>query len=71
MMEIVAGACTSRSPITIPTFPNWEDRDRIVWSGGHKAPRCISGWAWLDITRWKTWSRCASCIRRSRGIRIG
>ena len=37
MMEIVA-ALHLKVANHDPNLPEWEDRDRIVWSGGHKAP---------------------------------
>ncbi len=37
MMEIVA-ALYLKVANHDPNVPEWADRDRIVWSGGHKAP---------------------------------
>jgi transketolase len=32
-----------------PRDPNWEDRDRIIWSGGHKAPALYLGLAFAGF----------------------
>jgi transketolase len=42
MMEIVA-ALYLKVANHDPNMPDWEDRDRIVWSGGHKAPALYLG----------------------------
>ena len=42
MMEIVA-ALYLKVANHDPNVPEWEDRDRIVWSGGHKAPALYLG----------------------------
>jgi transketolase len=42
MMEIVA-ALYLKVANHDPNLPEWEDRDRIVWSGGHKAPALYLG----------------------------
>ncbi len=42
MMEIVA-ALYLKVANHDPNVPDWEDRDRIVWSGGHKAPALYLG----------------------------
>ena len=42
MMEIVA-ALYLKVANHDPNMPEWEDRDRIVWSGGHKAPALYLG----------------------------
>src|SRR5262252_7779628 len=42
MMEIVA-ALYLRVANHDPNMPEWTDRDRIVWSGGHKAPALYLG----------------------------
>ena len=36
-------------PITIPRIPAWTDRDRIVWSTGHKAPSLYLGLAFAGF----------------------
>src|SRR5260370_14835318 len=42
MMEIVA-ALYLKVANHDPNVPEWTDRDRIVWSGGHKAPALYLG----------------------------
>ena len=42
MMEIVA-ALYLKVANHDPNMPDWEDRDRIIWSGGHKAPALYLG----------------------------
>ena len=42
MMEIVA-ALYLKVANHDPNNPNWQDRDRIIWSGGHKAPALYLG----------------------------
>src|SRR5271157_1215524 len=42
MMEIVV-ALYLKVANHDPNVPDWEDRDRIVWSGGHKAPALYLG----------------------------
>lgn len=42
MMEIVA-ALYLKVANHDPNVPEWKDRDRIVWSGGHKAPALYWG----------------------------
>ncbi len=42
MMEIVA-ALYLKVANHDPNMPDWQDRDRIVWSGGHKAPALYLG----------------------------
>src|SRR5271169_5270273 len=42
MMEIVA-ALYLKVANHDPNVPDWADRDRIVWSGGHKAPALYLG----------------------------
>ena len=42
MMDIVA-ALYLKVANHDPNMPEWEDRDRIVWSGGHKAPALYLG----------------------------
>ncbi len=42
MMEIVA-ALYLKVANHDPNVPEWDDRDRIVWSGGHKAPALYLG----------------------------
>jgi transketolase len=42
MMEIMA-ALYLKVANHDPNVPEWEDRDRIVWSGGHKAPALYLG----------------------------
>jgi transketolase len=42
MMEIVA-ALYLKVADHDPNVPEWQDRDRIVWSGGHKAPALYLG----------------------------
>ena len=44
MMEIVA-ALYLKVANHDPNMPEWPDRDRIVWSGGHKAPALYLGLA--------------------------
>ena len=44
MMEIVA-ALYLKVANHDPNVPDWADRDRIVWSGGHKAPALYLGLA--------------------------
>jgi len=42
MMEIVA-ALYLKVATHDPKHPNWEERDRIIWSAGHKAPALYLG----------------------------
>ncbi len=55
-----------------PKNPSWPDRDRIIWSAGHKAPSAVSrpGLRGL-LSRSTTWSRCANSTRPFRVIRTG
>ncbi len=34
-----------------PKNPNWPMRDRIIWSGGHKAPALYTGPGFLRLLR--------------------
>jgi transketolase len=54
-----------------PGHSLWEDRDRIVWSTGHKAPSLYLGWPLRASVRSKTLYSCASCGRPTRGIGTG
>ncbi len=54
-----------------PKNPNWPDRDRILWSAGHKAPASILDWpspASADIDDVVTLRKLT---RPFRGIRTG
>ena len=55
-----------------PKNPNWPDRDRIVWSTGHKAPSLYLGPRLRRLLPERKTSRsCASSIRRFRDTRTG
>ncbi len=48
MMDIVAGLYLKVANHD-PKNPTWEDRDRIIWSGGHKAPALYIGLAFAGF----------------------
>ena len=48
MMDIVA-ALYLKVAKHDPKNPTWEDRDRIIWSGGHKAPALYIGLAFAGF----------------------
>jgi transketolase len=48
MMDIVA-ALYLKVANHDPKNPSWEDRDRIIWSGGHKAPALYIGLAFAGF----------------------
>lgn len=54
-----------------PKNPNWPDRDRIIWSTGHKAPSLYLGLAFAGFCPSKTPSSCASSARPIRAIPTG
>ena len=55
-----------------PENPNWPDRDRIIWSTGHKAPSLYLGPGLCRIlSRRRCGHCCASSARRFRVIRTG
>ena len=43
-----------------PRNPNWPDRDRIIWSTGHKAPSLYIGLAFAGFVRRRTLFCCAN-----------
>ena len=54
-----------------PQNPSWSERDRIIWSTGHKAPSLYLGLALPASAPSMTLCCCASCHRLFRVIRIG
>ena len=54
-----------------PENPNWPDRDRIVWSTGHKAPSLYLAWHLPASARLRMLCFCGSWARLIRVIRIG
>jgi transketolase len=70
IMDIIA-ALYLRVADHDPANPNWEDRDRIIWSTGHKAPSLYLSLAFAGFFRLTTWYCCASWDRLTRDIPIG
>ena len=54
-----------------PANPNWPDRDRIVWSTGHKAPSLYLGLAFAGFCPIEDVALLRSSARLIRGILIG
>jgi transketolase len=54
-----------------PENPNWQDRDRIVWSTGHKAPSLYLGLAFAGFCPIEDVALLRSSARLIRGILIG
>ena len=52
-----------------PAHPDWPDRDRIVWSAGHKAPSLYLGLAFAGSARWRTSSLCENWVHHFRDTR--
>jgi len=61
---------TFASPIMIQE-PQRPDRDRIVWSTGHKAPSLYLGLAFAGFARRKTWPPAQAVFAGFRGIHTG
>jgi transketolase len=54
-----------------PNVPEWEDRDRIVWSGGHKAPALYLGLAMGGYHALEDVVTLRKLYSPFKGIRIG
>ena len=71
MMEIVA-ALYLKVANHDPNNPEWRERDRIIWSAGHKAPALYLGLAFAGYFADRRHGHAAQAVlAHSKGIRTG